>query len=138
MKYDKINSPSGTNQKKEDNTMSKKASKPVTVSMKKPTKKQIEFVLSVGTTVQGELDTVTQIIKADLFNRDMKTNQSALTVAFDKIMDVDNKNSTPEMRTDLKRFIRKQVQTLVKEKTTQQALLGEKVEGEKITVKMVT
>ena len=123
-------------QGKKGNNM-KTASKPVTVTMKKPTKKQIEFVLSVGTTVQNDVDKISDIIRADFWNRDKETNKSALTVAFDKIMNVDNKNSTPEMRTDLKRFIRKQVQTLVKEKATQQALLGEKVDCEKVTVKKV-
>ena len=121
-----------------------KASKPVTVTMKKPTKKQIEFVLTVGTTVQKEVDKISDIIRADFWNRNKTTNKSALTVAFDKIMNTDQaklkkgeKLSTPEMREDLKRFIRKQVQTLVKEKATQEALLGEKVECEKVTVKKV-
>ena len=122
----------------------KTASKPVTVSMKKPTKKQIEFVLTVGTTVQINVDKISDIIRADFWNRNKTTNKSALTVAFDKIMNTDQaklkkgeKLSTPEMREDLKRFIRKQVQTLVKEKATQEALLGEKVDSEKVTVKKV-
>ena len=131
-----INQSTAARQGKKGNNM-KTASKPVTVSMKKPTKKQIEFVLTVGTTVQNEVDKISEIIRADFWNRDKTTNQSALTVAFDKIMNVDNKNSTPEMRTDLKRFIRKQVQTLVKEKATQQALLGDKIECEMVTVKKI-
>ena len=112
--------------------------------MKKPTKKQIEFVLTVGTTVQINVDKISDIIRADFWNRNKTTNKSALTVAFDKIMNTDQaklkkgeKLSTPEMREDLKRFIRKQVQTLVKEKATQEALLGEKVDSEKVTVKKV-
>ena len=102
------------------------------VTLKKPTKKQIESVLENGVMVQSQLDDMTQIIKADLHHRD-ENNQTQLTVAFDKILKSDNE----EMKQDVKRFVGKQLQTLIKEKPTQLAILEDDVEEMTVTVKKV-
>ena len=102
------------------------------VSLKKPTKKQIESVLENGVMVQSQLDDMTQIIKADLHHRD-ENNQTQLTVAFDKILASDNE----EMKQDVKRFVGKQLQTLIKEKPTQLAILEDDMQEMTVTVKKV-
>ena len=102
------------------------------VTLKKPTKKQIQSVLENGVMVQAQLDDMTQIIKADLHHRD-ENNQTQLTVAFDKILASDNE----EMKQDVKRFVGKQLQTLIKEKPTQLAILEDGVEEMTVTVKKV-
>lgn len=102
------------------------------VTLKKPTKKQIQSVLDNGVMVQAQLDDMTQIIKADLHHRD-QDNQTQLTAAFDKILESDNE----EMKQDVKRFVGKQLQTLIKEKPTQLAILEDDVEEMTVTVKKV-
>ena len=102
------------------------------VTLKKPSKKEIQFVLDNGVLVQEKLDDMTQIIKADLHHRD-ENNQTQLTQAFDKILSSDNE----EMKQDVKRFIGKQLQTLIKEQPTQLAILEDDVEDMTVTVKKV-
>ena len=102
------------------------------VTLKKPSKKQIQSVLENGVMVQTQLDDMSQIIKADLHHRDEK-NQTQLTVAFDKILSSDNE----EMKQDVKRFVGKQLQTLIKEKPTQLAILEDDIEEMTVTVKKV-
>jgi len=102
------------------------------VTLKKPTKKQIQSVLENGVMVQTQLDDMSQIIKADLHHRDEK-NQTQLTIAFDKILASDNE----EMKQDVKRFVGKQLQTLIKEKPTQLAILEDDMEEMTVTVKKV-
>jgi len=102
------------------------------VTLKKPSKKQIQSVLENGVMVQTQLDDMSQIIKADLHHRD-ENNQTQLTVAFDKILSSDNE----EMKQDVKRFVGKQLQTLIKEKPTQLAILEDDIEDMTVTVKKV-
>tara|TARA_Y100000361_G_C11152738_1_gene342165 strand:+ start:656 stop:1255 length:600 start_codon:yes stop_codon:yes gene_type:complete len=102
------------------------------VTLKKPNKKQIQSVLENGVMVQNQLDDMTEIIKADLHHRD-ENNQTQLTQAFDKILASDNE----EMKQDVKRFVGKQLQTLIKEKPTQLAILEDGVEEMTVTVKKV-
>ena len=102
------------------------------VTLKKPNKKQIQSVLENGVMVQNQLDDMSQIIKADLHHRDEK-NQTQLTIAFDKILASDNE----EMKQDVKRFVGKQLQTLIKEKPTQLAILEDDMEEMTVTVKKV-
>lgn len=104
------------------------------VTLKKPTKKQIESVLQNGVMVQAELDDISKIIKADLHHAD-ENNQTQLTVAFDKILD--EKNKDEEMKQNIKRFIGKQYQTLIKEQPTQLAVLQNDVDNFTVTVKKV-
>tara|TARA_R100000329_G_C7560231_1_gene198165 strand:+ start:261 stop:851 length:591 start_codon:yes stop_codon:yes gene_type:complete len=102
------------------------------VTIKKPTKKQIETVLTHGVSVQSKLDEISAIIRADLHHTD-DNQQTQLTKAFDKIMKSDNE----EMKQDVKRFVRKQLQTLIKEKPTQLAILEDGVKDMTVTVKKV-
>lgn len=102
------------------------------VTIKKPTKKQIETVLTHGVSVQSKLDEISAIIRADLHHTD-DNQQTQLTKAFDKIMTSDNE----EMKQDVKRFVRKQLQTLIKEKPTQLAILEDGVKNMTVTVKKV-
>mgnify|MGYP003143194016 CR=1 FL=1 len=102
------------------------------VTLKKPTKKEIQSVLDNGVMVQNQLDDMSQIIKADLHHKD-ENNQTQLTQAFDKILKSDNE----EMKQDVKRFVGKQLQTLIKEKPTQLAILEDDMEEMTVTVKKV-
>tara|TARA_R100000654_G_scaffold21332_2_gene43024 strand:+ start:2157 stop:2828 length:672 start_codon:yes stop_codon:yes gene_type:complete len=111
------------------NKMSKTNTK---VTLKKPTKKEIQSVLDNGVMVQNQLDDMSQIIKADLHHKD-ENNQTQLTQAFDKILKSDNE----EMKQDVKRFVGKQLQTLIKEKPTQLAILEDDMEEMTVTVKKV-
>ena len=103
------------------------------ITLKKPTKKEIESVLEVGVQLQTKVEEITQIIKRDLHHQD-ENHQTQLTKMFDKIMT----GNDEEMKTDVKIFIRKQVQTLIKEKPTQQAVLLDDVDKYSVTVKKVT
>ena len=104
------------------------------VTIKEPTKKEIQKVLDSGVMVQTELDDISKIIKADLHHAD-KNNQTQLTKAFDKIIDEENKDE--EMKQNIKRFIGKQYQTLIKEQPTQLAILEDDMEDMTVTVKKV-
>ena len=103
-----------------------------TYSFKKPTKAQINDVLEYGVIAQQSLDKITATIKADIFHRNEK-NQTKLTETFNKIMESDN----VELKTDVKRFIRKQLQTIIKAKASQEQLLNGRQKTHSITVKKV-
>ena len=100
--------------------------------MKKPTKKDIAMVLKKGCELSNDMKKITDVIKADLHHRD-SNGQTQLTKAFDNIM----KGKDEEVKQKSKAFIRKQFQTLVKEKTTQFAILGDDSETTTVTVKKV-
>ena len=104
------------------------------VTLKKPSKKEIESVLKGGIEAQGKLEEISHIIKADLCHVD-KENKTQLTRAFDKILD--DKNKDEEMKQNIKMFIGKQFQTLIKEKPTQLAILEDDMEDMTVTVKKV-
>ena len=104
------------------------------VTLKKPSKKQIESVLKGGIEAQGKLEEISHIIKADLCHVD-EENKTQLTRAFDKILD--DKNKDEEMKQNIKMFIGKQFQTLIKEKPTQLAILEDNMEDMTVTVKKV-
>ena len=101
---------------------------PKVISMKKPTKADLQKVLEYGV----ESAEISDIIKRDLFNRD-ENNQTALTKTFDKIL----KSDDLELITKMKKFLKTQYQTMIKNKSTQQAVnLSHKTT--KLTVKKVT
>tara|TARA_A100001391_G_scaffold41456_1_gene23771 strand:- start:594 stop:1184 length:591 start_codon:yes stop_codon:yes gene_type:complete len=102
------------------------------ITMKKPTKKDIAMVLKKGCELSNDMKKITDVIKADLHHRD-SNGQTQLTKAFDNIM----KGKDEEVKQKSKAFIRKQFQTLVKEKTTQFAILGDDSETTTVTVKKV-
>ncbi len=102
------------------------------ITMKKPTKKDIAMVLKKGCELSNDMKKITDVIKADLHHRD-SNGQTQLTKAFDNIM----KGTDEKTKQGTKAFIRKQFQTLVKEKVTQFAILGDDSETTTVTVKKV-
>jgi hypothetical protein len=102
------------------------------ITVKKPTKKEIALVLEQGVKVTRLMDDMTQIIKRDLFHRD-ENNSTMLTKSFDNILE----NGDEETKTEIKRFVKKQLQTLIKEKPTQEAILLDDHKKMSVTVKKV-
>ncbi len=103
------------------------------ITVKKPTKKEINDALSLGCEMVTKSQIVTDVIKRDLHHRD-ENNQTQLTNKFDAIM----KDGDEEMKEDIKRFIKRQVQTLIKEKPVQFTILGDEQETHSVTLKKVT
>ena len=102
------------------------------ITVKKPTKKEIALVLEQGVKVTRLMDDMTQIIKRDLFHRD-ENNSTMLTKSFDNILE----NGDEDTKTEIKRFVKKQLQTLIKEKPTQEAILLDDHKKMSVTVKKV-
>lgn len=100
--------------------------------MKKPTKKEIKLVLEEGLKMVEKSDFISDVLRRDLHHKNDK-NQTQLTQSFDNILKSDNL----ELIADTKRFIKQQVQTLVKEKAVQESVLGEDFKNFSITVKKV-
>tara|TARA_R100001530_G_scaffold72319_1_gene51093 strand:+ start:350 stop:976 length:627 start_codon:yes stop_codon:yes gene_type:complete len=114
------------------------APKNTVVSFAPPTKAQINYVLKDGINAQVKMDKVTEIIKADFFNRDKTTNASVLTEKLDALLNPENSNVTPKVRANVKSFIRKTIQPTVKNKSCQEALLGDDTGNLTVSFKMVT
>ena len=112
--------------------MSKKNTK---IVLKKPTKKEINLALELGCEIGEKNRTVTDIIKRDFHHRDKETNKTQLTEKFDNILASDGNE---EMKESIKGFIKKQVQTMIKEKPVQFAILGDEQETHSVTIKKVT
>lgn len=104
------------------------------IKLPKPTKKEINLVLELGVEIGDKNKKVTDIIKRDFHHRDKKTNKTQLTDKFDNILAGENE----DMKEDIKRFIKKQVQTMIKEKPVQFAILGDEQETHSVTIKKVT
>lgn len=102
-------------------------------NVKKPTKKEINEALSLGCEMVQSSKFVTDVIKRDLHHRNEK-NQTQLTVKFDNVL----KSDDEEKKEMIKRFIKRQVQTLIKEKPVQLIALGDEQETHTLTVKKVT
>jgi len=79
-------------------------------------------------------DQITKMLRCDLFHSDKQTGTSVITTELDRIME----EETEETIQIVKEFVRKRVQTLIKEKSVQTALLGENYKNQKITIKRVT
>ena len=109
-------------------------SKNTKITLKKPTKKEINLVLELGVEIGDKNKKVTDIIKRDFHHRDKKTNKTQLTEKFDNILAGDNE----DMKEDIKGFIKKQVQTMIKEKPVQFTILGDEQETHSVTIKKVT
>lgn len=105
------------------------------ITFKKPTKKEINLALELGCEIGEKSSTVTDIIKRDFHHRDKKTNKTQLTEKFDNILASDGNE---EMKESIKGFIKKQVQTMIKEKPVQFAILGDEQETHSVTIKKVT
>jgi hypothetical protein len=105
------------------------------ITFKKPTKKEINLALELGCEIGEKSSTVTDIIKRDFHHRDKETNKTQLTEKFDNILASDGNE---EMKESIKGFIKKQVQTMIKEKPVQFAILGDEQETHSVTIKKVT
>jgi len=111
----------------------KKESKITKQTYKKPTKKEIDEALQIGLMLGEKTKSVVDVIKRDLHHRD-DNNQTQLTRKFDNIL----KGDDIELIEKTKGFIKKQVQTLVKEKAVQLAVLGDERKEAQVTLKKVT
>jgi hypothetical protein len=114
------------------------APKNTVVSFAPPTEAQIAYVLKDGIGAQVKMDKVTEIIKADFWNRDKSTNASVLTEKLDSLLNPENPKVTPKVRANVKSFIRKTIQPTVKNKSCQEALLGDETGNLTVSFKMVT
>jgi len=124
--------------KQDTNKPTDTAPKNTVVSFAPPTKAQINYVLKDGIGAQVKMDKVTEIIKADFWNRDKSTNASVLTEKLDSLLNPENSNVTPKVRANVKSFIRKTIQPTVKNKSCQEALLGDETGNLTVSFKMVT
>jgi hypothetical protein len=114
------------------------------VTMKKPTKKEIDQVLNDGLILVEKSKSVTDVITRDLHHAD-ENNETQLTKKFDNIMDSTKDDKIKgeklqellEVRKQLKRFVKNQIQTLVKEKPTQLAILEDNHKVMTATLKRV-
>tara|TARA_R100000329_G_scaffold123701_1_gene102218 strand:- start:1287 stop:1904 length:618 start_codon:yes stop_codon:yes gene_type:complete len=114
------------------------------VTMKKPTKKEIDQVLNDGLILVEKSKSVTDVITRDLHHAD-ENNETQLTKKFDNIMDSTKDDKIKgeklqellEVRKQLKRFVKTQIQTLVKEKPTQLAILEDNHKVMTATLKKV-
>tara|TARA_R100001443_G_scaffold68514_3_gene77226 strand:- start:468 stop:1070 length:603 start_codon:yes stop_codon:yes gene_type:complete len=117
--------------------MSNKNGKPVTVSLTKVKDSEVKKFFTDGVQLQKLTKNMTQLIKRDFFHRDKKTNTTKLTNELDRILA--NKDPRSQKRiANVKVFVRKQLQTIIKTKQTQQVLLGELVNVRQVTMKKVT
>ena len=114
------------------------------VTMKKPTKKEIDQVLNDGLVLVEKSKSVTDVITRDLHHAD-ENNETQLTKKFDNIMNTSKDDKIKgeklqellEVRKQLKRFVKNQIQTLVKEKPTQLAILEDDHKTMTATLKKV-
>ena len=114
------------------------------VTMKKPTKKEIDQVLNDGLVLVAKSKSISKIITRDLHHVD-QNNETQLTKKFDNILDNskddkmkgDKLQELLEVRKQIKKFVRQQIQTLVKEKPTQLAILQDDHKKMSVTLKRV-
>lgn len=102
-------------------------------SAKKPSLKNIKAVIEAGITQVNEEFSMTQIIQQDLFTRDKKTNETLLTKELNKLFE----SGESERIDKAKKWIKTRLQTLIKEKTVQELLLGEEKKNKSLTIKKV-
>tara|TARA_R110002020_G_scaffold221997_3_gene430314 strand:- start:249 stop:869 length:621 start_codon:yes stop_codon:yes gene_type:complete len=102
-------------------------------SAKKPSLKNIKAVIEAGITQVNEEFSMTQIIQQDLFTRDKKTNETLLTKELNKLFE----SGQDEKIDKAKKWIKTRLQTLIKEKTVQELLLGEEKKNKSLTIKKV-
>ena len=108
------------------------------IRIKKPTKKELNEFFNDGV-LQSQLTTkLTNTLKRDFFHRDKKTNKSYITEKLDHIinMESNDKQVLDEIKL-VKAFVKKSLQTIIKNKACQQALLGDDYETKKVTLKKV-
>ena len=114
-----------------------KKDNPVTVEMAKPNQKDVKQFIDMGVKLTKVSEAMTQLIKAVFFHRNKETNQTQITKALDEVLQSEDPRSR-ERVAKVKKFVKRQLQTLIKAKPTQQAILGKKVDTHTVTMKKVT
>ena len=110
----------------------KKPSKVVTIQAKAVTLDQIKEVIKLGTMTLTTEKKMTDTIVSDLFN--MKGNDSILTLEVNRII----KEGRDSEVASVKKWVKTRLQTLIKEGSVQDRVLGDKVKDQQITIKRVT
>ena len=110
----------------------KKPSKVATVQAKAVTLDQIKEVIKLGTMTLTTEKKMTDTIVADLFN--MEGNDSILTLEVNRII----KEGRDSEVASVKKWVKTRLQTLIKEGSVQDRVLGDKVKDQQITIKRVT
>ncbi len=104
----------------------------------KATKPKIEDVVAVieqGIQNQEVEGRMTETIKRDLFTADKRTGQTIMTRQLNKFFA--SKSETEERKAECKKWVRTRLQTLIKEKSVQELLLGDDVKIKTLTIKKV-
>ncbi|QDP61120.1 MAG: hypothetical protein Unbinned3325contig1000_5 [Prokaryotic dsDNA virus sp.] len=117
--------------------MSNQNGNPITTTLKKVDDSEVKKFFTEGVQLQKLTKKMTDLIKRDFFHRDKKTNTTKLTKELDRILANKDPRSQKKIA-NVKAFVRKQLQTLIKSKQTQQVLLGDLVTVRKVTMKKVT
>lgn len=110
----------------------KKPSKAVLTQSKEVTAKQVKEVIEMGLDTMNIEKSMTDVIVRDFDNRD--GNDSLLTIELNELF----KNGDERKVTKVKKWVKTRLQTLIKNPSVQDRLLGEKVKEQQITVKKVT
>ena len=110
----------------------KKPSKVATVQAKAVTLDQIKEVIKLGTMTLTTEKKMTDTIVADLFN--MEGTDSILTLEVNRII----KEGRDSEVASVKKWVKTRLQTLIKEGSVQDRVLGDKVKDQQITIKRVT
>jgi len=111
----------------------KKASKPVTVGAKSVTLEQIKQVIDTGIDTMKKEKFMTDYIVQDLFTAEDKMN-TILTTELTRIYKEDRTAKVSKV----KKWVKTRLQTLIKESSVQERVLGDKVKDRSITIKKVT
>lgn len=112
-----------------------KVKKPQIVKASKPKVQDVVSVIEQGIQNQSIEQKMTEIIKRDLFTADKKTGQTVMTRQLNKFFS--SKSETEERKAECKKWVRTRLQTLIKEKTVQELLLGDDVKVKTLTIKKV-
>ena len=113
--------------------MEKKNTVAILTKAKKPTVEAIQKVIVAGQKSILVDQKMTEIIKADLFNRNKRTGVSVLTTELNKVF----LNGTDTQIAKTKKWIKTRLQTLIKEKSVQTQFLGEDKKVKSLTIKKV-
>jgi len=112
-----------------------KVKKAKLVSVKKPTIKDVVAVINEGLQNQNSESKMTDIIKRDLFTADKRTGQTIMTKQLNKFFS--SEKESEERKTECKKWVRTRLQTLIKEKSVQELLLGDDMKVSSLTIKKV-
>ena len=98
----------------------------------KPKVKEVKAVLECGMNHQKEEFHMTDIIKRDIFHKDTEGN-TILTKELNKVL----KSGDDEDMANAKKWVKCRLQTLIKEKSVQELLLGDDAKSKSLTIKKV-